>query len=263
MTTSASAGRPTRAAMTPWRLESLRLVRTARGLALFAVYLIVGLLGPVLARYMSTLLSQVQGQITITARPPVPQDGIAQYLDQIAQTGLIVVVVVSAGSLAFDSRRGISLFLRTRTAGMWALLLPRYLVPAAAAAAASVLGTLAAWYETVLLIGPLPAGPMLAGMLCQALYLAFAVAVVAAAASFARSALGTVGIALAVLLLALPLAGVVGALRDWMPSALMRAPVELLGSSEPADFLPALAVTAIAVPLLLAVAARRLRHREP
>jgi hypothetical protein len=47
-------------------------------------------------------------------------------------------------------------------------------------------GTLGAWYETVVLLGDLPVGAMLLGMLLTSLYLAFAVAVTAAASSFVR-----------------------------------------------------------------------------
>ncbi len=252
-----------RAPMSPWRLEWLRLVRTPRALILLSVYLGVGLLAPVLARYLSELLKHAQGRVVVIAPPPVPSDGIAQYIDQIGQTGLIVVVVVAAGALTFDSRRGVSVFLRTHSRSMWALLLPRYVLPAAAAVTACVLGTLAAWYETTMLIGPLPAGAVLGGLVCQIVYLLFAVAVVAAAAALARTGLAAVGIALGVLLLALPLAATLGAAGDWLPSVLMSAPVDLLGTATLADHAPALLVTAGATPLVLVLAERRLRRREP
>jgi ABC-2 type transport system permease protein len=252
-----------RVTMTLWRLEWLRMVRTPRALILLAVYVSVGLLSPVLARYMSALLKLAQSRITITARPPIPADGIAEYVGQSGQTGLIVVVVIATGALAFDSRRGVSIFLRTRATNMWALMLPRYVVPTAFAVTACLLGTLAAWYETALLIGPLPPRAVLAGLLCQAVYLVFAVAVVAAAASITRTALGTVGLSLGTLLFALPLAGTLGAVHDWLPSTLMSAPVDLLGTAQLADYAPALAAAISASPLLLTLAVIRLHRREP
>ncbi len=51
---------------------------------------------------------------------------------------------------------------------------PRVTVSAGAAVAAYALGTLAAWYETALLLGSQPAGAMLAGLLCASVYLVFA-----------------------------------------------------------------------------------------
>jgi ABC-2 type transport system permease protein len=247
--------------MTPWRLEWLRLVRTPRGISLAAVYLLFGLLGPVTARYMADIVERVQSGVTIIVPPPTPKDGISQYVSQVSQTGLIVVVVVAAGALAFDSRRGISTFLRTRAANLWALVLPRYVVTALAAVGAYTLGTLGAWYETALLIGSLPVTAMLAGLVCQAVFLAFAVAVVALAASLARSTLGTIGIALG-LLLVLPIAGIAGVLHDWLPTTLVNAPVDLLTITRPSDYLPTLAVTAAVTPAVLFAAVARLRRRE-
>ncbi len=53
---------------------------------------------------------------------------------------------------------------------------PRFAVWASAAAIAYLLGALAAWYETTLLIGSPAAAGTLAGILCGCVYLAFAVA---------------------------------------------------------------------------------------
>ena len=182
--------------MSMWRLEWLRIARTSRWIVLFGVYLIFGLLGPVMAKYLPEIVGQVQSEMTIIVPPPQPKDGIVNYVNQVAQIGLIVVVTIAASALTFDARRGLSTFLRTRVNSMWALLQPRLVVTAAFAVLAYTLGTLAAWYETTLLLGPLPAAALAAGVLCESIYLIFSIAVVAAASAFARGTLGTVGIAL-------------------------------------------------------------------
>ena len=244
-----------------WRVEWLRLVRSPRGLALLAVYLLFGALGPVMARYMSEILKHTDSNMTITVGTPRPVDGITNFLSQVDQTGLVVVVVVAAGSFCFDAHRGVSTFLRTRVERMTDLLVPRFTVNALAAVAAYTLGTLGAWYETTLLIGSLPAARMVQGWLCGAVYLVFAVAVVAAAASMARTVLGTVGIAVAFLLL-LPLAGTVSIVHPWLPSSLATAPVDLLGTAVLGDYLRTLGVAVVATAVLLALAVHRLQNRE-
>lgn len=245
----------------PWRVEWLRLFRTPRWIALVGVYLVFGLLGPVTAKYLADILQRVQSEMTIVVPPPQPRDGIVNYLGQVTQTGLVVVVVIAAGALAFDSRRGVAVFLRTRANSMWRLLAPRLAVPTAAAVFAYAVGLLAAWYETALLLGPLPAGALLGGLLCQAGYLAFAVTVVAAAAAVTRGVLATVGTALAVLIL-LSLVGSVSAVRPWLPSTLAGAPAELLGPATLPDFVPALIAAAAAGAALTAFAVYRLERRQ-
>jgi ABC-2 type transport system permease protein len=112
------------------------------------------------------------------------------------------------------------------------------------------------------LIGRLPAAAVLGGMGCGAVYMAFAVAVTALAASMVRSVLGTVAVALGIML-ALPVAGLFHAISNWLPSALVNAPVDLAnGTQHLAHFAPALLVTAAAGALALAVAVRRFRSRE-
>ena len=256
-----STAAPTTRAMSTWRLEWLRLIRTPRWIALFGVYVIFGLLGPVMAKYLPDIVEHVQSEMTIVVPPPQPKDGIINYINQVGQTGLIVVVAIAASALAFDAHRGLSTFLRTRASSMWVLVRPRVVVTAVAAVLAYALGTLAAWYETALLLGPLPVGAVLAGVLCGALYLVFAVAVVTAAAALARKTVGIVGIALSALIL-MSIAGSLGVLHDWLPSTLVGAPVALLTTTTLMDYLPAMAVTVAAAVALVVLAVVVLRRRE-
>jgi ABC-2 type transport system permease protein len=248
--------------MTAWRLEWLRMVRSPRGIVLACVYLFFGLVGPLMAKYLPEIAKLASSGVKIIAPAPKPADGLVNYVDQASQTGLVVLVVVVAGALAFDAHRGLAVFYRTRVPGPFALIWPRFVVGAAAGVVAYVLGTGVAWYETTLVLGGLPADQVLLGVACEAVFVVFAVAVVALAATVGRSALATVGIAVGVLLVALPLAGVVPALHPWLPSTLMTAPAGLLTTTAIDGYLESIAVTLLATVALLALAVRRSRRRE-
>ena len=251
-----------RGRMNLWRLEWLRLVRTPRALALGAVFVFFGLLEPVVTKYQSQIFRRVGNGVRIEFPPATPAAGIASYVSELGGIGLIVVIVLAAGAFSFDAHHGLATFLRTRVAGIWRLLMPRFAVTTAAATTAYLLGTLAAWYETDLLIGALPVGGMLAGMLCGTVYLAFAVAATALAASLVRSTLASVGVTLAVLLL-LPIAGTLRAVDSWLPTTLASAPVDLLnGTHHLSYYLPTIGVTLAASAAALAIAVLRLRSRE-
>jgi len=260
--TSAAEPAAGAARMNLWRLEWLRLTRTPRALALGTVYVLLGLTQPVLTKYQNKLLSHAGNGIRIYAPPPKPSDGLSSYISQASLLGLIVVVVLAAGALSFDSRPGLATFLRTRITNIWQLVTPRFAASAAAATIAYLLGTLAAWYETGLLIGSLPVTGVLAGILCGTAYLVFAVAVTTLAASFARSTLATSGITLVILLI-LPITSTFHALDRWLPSTLVDAPVNLVsGAHQLPYYLPALAVTVTASAAALATAVLRLQSRE-
>jgi ABC-2 type transport system permease protein len=248
--------------MSLWRLEWLRMIRTPRAIALAAVFVAFGLIEPVVTRYQNKLLGHVGRGVHITLPPPTPADAMSGYISNASVIGLIVVVAIAAGAFSFDVRPGVSTFLRTRVAGMRQLIVPRYVLNAAAAAGAYLLGTLAAWYETQLLIGAMPAGSVLAGALCETVYLAMAVALTALAASLVRSTLGAVAMALG-LLLVLPIIGAWHAADRWLPSTLVNAPVDLIsGAHHLQHFVPSLAVTVAVAVTALVLAMLRLRERE-
>jgi ABC-2 type transport system permease protein len=247
--------------MSLWRLEVLRMVRTYRWIIVVAVYLLFGVLGPVSARYLNEIVGNFAGDITIVMPDPRPVDGILQFVSNTTQLGLLAVVIVAASALAVDARTEVAAFLRTRVEHGAVLLWPRYVVATAIATLALVTGTAVAWALTAVMLGGLPAGAMVAGTAMGALYLAFAVAVVAAAGAIARGILPTVFAALAVLIL-LPIAGVLPVVEPWLPSHLVTAVVALLEGEPASDYLRAVAVTIVVIPLLLALAARQLQHRD-
>jgi ABC-2 type transport system permease protein len=259
MTTAVAARR-----MSLWRLEWLRLIRTPRALSLGAVYLVIGLIEPVATRYASILLAHVGNGAVVRLPKPTPAQALSSYVSEATLIGLIVLVSVAASAYGFDARPGLAAFFRTRVAGMWQLVAPRFTAYAAAGALAYLIGTLAAWYETDLLIGSLPAGAVAAGVLCGSVYLALAVAVTALAASLTRTTVASVGITLGILL-ALPLLADVRAISSWVPSALIGAPADLASSPPAHDlvhFAPALGVAVVTGALALAAAVLRLRRRE-
>jgi ABC-2 type transport system permease protein len=249
--------------MSSVRLEWLRLTRTPRAVALAAVYVIFGLGEPVLTKYLNTIINHAGNaqKLRISVPPPVPSAGINAYVSQVSTIGLIVVVVIAAGAFGFDAKQGLATFLRTRVTSLWQLIIPRYTVTAAAAIAAYLLGLLAAWYETSLLIGSLPGAAIAEGMLCAACYLAFAVALSAAAASVVKNTLGAVGLTV-VVLLALPIAALAHSIQNWLPSALVNAPVGLISGTHLPRYLPAIGTALVAAALLLIATAARLRSRE-
>jgi ABC-2 type transport system permease protein len=248
--------------MSLWRLELWRITRTRRLLAIFAVYLFFGLTGPFTARYLGEILDTLGTEgIQVQFPEPVPADGIAQFTGNVTQIGLLVVVLVASAALAFDARREMAIFLRTRVNSVSAIVLPAYVVNAGTAAAGLLAGTFAAWYETVVLIGPLPAGRMVLGTALGVLFLAFAVAVVAVAAAMFRGVLATAGATL-VLLLSLAILGSIGALREWLPTTLASAAAGLTTGEDPADYLRSTIVTVLATVVALYGSTLLGRRRE-
>jgi ABC-2 type transport system permease protein len=247
--------------MSLWRLEWMRLVRTKRLAALLGVYVFFGLLGPLTTRYLGEILQRFGGNITVILPEPAPADGIAAFAGDAQQIGLLVAVVVGAGALTIDALPEMSIFLRSRVRAAGRLLWPRLVVSMLAAWVAFLAGLAAAWYETAVLLGGLPAGPLLAGAGYGLLYLAFTMTVVAAVAAHSRSVVMGAAISL-VLLIVLALPGLVPAVGVWLPSHLVGALDDLVRGGGIVNYLRAAAVTAAASTGLAAWAARTQVRRE-
>ena len=237
--------------MSLWRLEWLRLVRTRRLVALLSVYAFFGLASPLTARYLAQIFGALGTEgVQVQFPDPTPADGIAQFVSNASQIGLLVVVLVAASALAFDARREMAVFLRTRVSSVRSIVLPAYGITTAGAVAALLFGSACAWYETATLLGAPPAGAMLAGIAYGAVSLAFTVALVALLAALVRSVLAAAGSALVLLLLTGVLGSAAQATR-WLPTGLLGALADLTAGRPTGYYLPGLAVTLVLIALAL------------
>lgn len=247
--------------MNLWRLEWLRLTRTGRWLVLGGAYVFFGVTGPLTARYLQDIVSRFGSGVQLTVPPPTPVEGLAEYVANASQLGLLAVLAIAAASFAFDVNPESAAFLRTRVSRVRQLLTPRYALVTAAATASYATGMLVAWLITAQLIGAPPTSAILWGTVLGAVYLAFGVAVVAAASGFSRGVVGMVLMSAGVLI-GLPVLAVVPRLAPWMPSELVAAGVEIGRGTSPVDFLRATVVSVAATAALLRLAVWRHASRE-
>ena len=210
-------------------------------MGLLASYLAFGILGPVITRYQEVIFRHVGG-VTIQGPPPTAGLAMTSYIGNASQIGLMVTVFLAAASLAFDAKPEWASFLRTRAGSLAEVVVPKVVVMAGAAAVSFVLGAVAAWVGTAVLIEDLSPGAVLTGIVLWAIYLIFAVSVVALAAGVSRSVVGAGGLTAVVLLVLPVVAQVVPAVRPWSPSTLVGALVEMVDGASAADFGRAAAV---------------------
>lgn len=246
--------------MSPWRLEALRLWRTRRLIALASAFVLLGLGIPLLTYELPELVKHSSGGVRIVVPRQTPADALAGFGQNAAQLGTLVLVVVAAASLAIDARPALAAFYRTRARRPSSLVLPRCVAVALAGSLALGLGILSAWYETGVLIGPLPAGTIAAGLGLGSVWVCFCVAVVAVWASVVRTASAVAGASLASLL-ALALLGTSSTIAAWSPATLAASVADVARACHPGVPWHAVAVAAAGTLALLATAVWRLARR--
>lgn len=245
--------------MSLWRLEWLRLMRTHRFILLAGLFAFFGILGPVTTRYLPEILERFGGDIEVILPEPTPAQGTSEFMSNALQIGLLAVAFVAAAALAFDANAEMSVFLRTR-ARVASIVIPRFIVTAAASVIALIGGAAIAFYETGVLLGWPDAGRYLLGVAVVSLYLVFAVALTAFVAGFLRSVPGVALVTIGVLIV-LGLLTFVPALGRWLPSGLPGA-FDTAVTGGAFTVWPAVAVTTAASLLLVWIAILRLERRE-
>lgn len=206
--------------MSLWKLEWVRLTRTGRVLILLAVFLSMGIIGPLSVRYLPEILEAAGSGEAISQLPPVtPEFAMASFLSNAIQLGLLAIAFVGAAALAIDAKPEVSVFFRSR-ATIREILAPRFAMNAAAAVVAFAFGVATAVVTSGILIDWPDARNTIVGSLLVALYLVFVVAVVALFGSLVRrvpaTALLTVGS-----LIVLSIVGLYEPIAAWSPSYLV------------------------------------------
>lgn len=198
-------------------------VRTSKLLIFGAVFLISGIISPVLAKYTPALLKAIPDlPAGFAALIPTPtlQDAVAQYVKNASQFGLLLVVLLTMGVMAQEKERGTAAMLLTKPVKRSAVVLAKWLAGMTTLAASVVAGAFGCLVYTAVLFGGLPLDKfaLLNGLMIVffGVYLAVTLLASTLARTQAMAAMGAfAGLVILLLLSALPRVG------DFFPNALL------------------------------------------
>lgn len=139
------------------RKEFLEAWRTRRAPVVLALFAVMGMLAPLIARFTPELVAASGGAGLATALPtPTAADAVDQFLKMAGQIGAFMAVLLAMGTVAGDRERGTAALVLTKPVGrgayLWAKLLTLAGILGGGVAAAGV----AAAIYTAVLFQPLP-----------------------------------------------------------------------------------------------------------
>jgi ABC-2 type transport system permease protein len=217
------------------RKELLEAWRSQRFLVVSVVFLILGIISPVGAKYLPDLLKALgtsqQGVQVIVATPTV-NDAIAQFLKNVAGTGVFVALLLPMGAVSREKEQGTASFVLTKPVSRQAFLAAKALALFTILTVGVALATVAAYFYTALLFEPMSVGAFLG---CAALILLSLL--VFAAFTFLGSALtqaplAAVGVGAAAWVV-LSLLGVLPNIGAYTPAGLVTAAGEVALGQQP------------------------------
>jgi ABC-2 type transport system permease protein len=219
-----------------WRTRRLPLVAL--------LFLVVGIISPLTARYLPEILKATLGdQMTIPIPEPTAAAALEQLQKNLGQMGALAAIALAMGSVAGELDRGTAALVLAQPVGRPAFLVAKLASIAIVLGISTALASAVAWAYTAILFEPLPVGGWLAmaGLSWLALLAWASLTFLASAATGSTTAaagLGFVG------LIALSLAAVVPALERLLPAGLT-TPAILLAAGTTDGLDPGKVATAV------------------
>jgi ABC-2 type transport system permease protein len=242
--------------------EMREQVRTLRLPVVLIVFAVLGLISPLVARYVQEIIDAVGGdQFGGLVPDPVVGDAMVQFTKNVGQFGAIIAILVAMGAVAGEKDQGTAAFLLTKPLSRGSFLAAKVVAIGVLLALGIAVAGLLCWVYTAIIFEPLPIGGYAAAMVLVWLSLADIAAITFLASVTARSSIVAGGVGLG----ALVLAGVLGALPGigpYLPTSLWGAADQLgLGTVPDPLIGPILMAVAIAC-VVLGLAGWSFRRQE-
>ena len=175
--------------------ELKELWRSYRLVALAAVLVAMGILSPLAARFLPDLLGSLTPEGMVIQLPaPTVADANVQFVKNISQTGIIVLILVSMGVVARERERGTAVLVLSKPVRRGEFLTAKLTALALGLAASLLLSALVSYVYTLLLLGDVSIAAYLAMAGLTFLYLLVVLALTFLASAAFRSQLAAGGI---------------------------------------------------------------------
>ncbi|MBW7460867.1 ABC transporter permease, partial [Paenibacillus sepulcri] len=159
-----------------FRKEMLEMGRSYKWLWVPLVFLMLGVMQPVLTRFLPEILESAGNMpkgMTITIEPPSGAEVLAQTLGQYSSVGMLILVLSVMTLISGERQSGVSQMIFTRQVSYVSYAAAKWASMLSLVTASFVLGYVGAWYYTAQMIGSVEAGAAMKAGLFYLLWLWF------------------------------------------------------------------------------------------
>lgn len=181
---------------TIFRKELLFQWRTKRILIVVAIFLVFGMLSPLVAKFTPELISSLEEAAQFAELIPEPSvvDAMGQYFSNLTQFGFILVILLGMSAVVGEKEKGTAAMVLSKPLPRWSFIVSKYLAQGLVYLLSIILAGFAAYYYTFYLFESLPAmGFVVANLLLFVWLMVFA-AVTLLGSSIGKSTAAAAGI---------------------------------------------------------------------
>ncbi len=248
------------------RKELMESWRTRRLPVLAVMFLVIGILSPLTARYLNEILDLALGdQLPMILPEPTAAMALEQLQKNMGQLGALAAIALAMGSVSGELDRGTVAMVLAQPVGRPAFLAAKLLAIAIVLGIATLLACVVAWVYTAILFEPLPIGGWLAMAALSWLSLVAWASLTFLASAVTGSTMAAAGLGF-VALVGIGLLAISPALDRFLPTGLTVPAIELAAGTGAAVDGARLATAVIGSLVLIAAALGGaiavFRHRE-
>ena len=213
------------------RKELSEAWRTRRLPVVAVLFLVVGIISPLTARYLNEILAVALGdQLPVALPDPTVATVLEQLQKKLGQMGSLAAIALAMGSVSGELDRGTAALVLAQPVGRPAFLLAKLLAIAVVLGVSMLLGSTVAWIYTAILFEPVPMGGWAAMTALSWLALLTWAALTFLASAATGSTMAAAGLGF-VALVSVGIAALVPALDRLLPTGLS-APAMSLGTGD-------------------------------
>lgn len=146
--------------LTATRKEFIQLWRVKQVLVVGAVFVLFGMMSPLLAYFTPQILGSIEGAEMFAELIPTPTiaDAVGQYVKNLTQFGFLMVILLGMGAIAGEKEKGTAALILSKPLPRWAFVLSKFTAQTTLYIAGFIVGLLGAYYYTLFLFGPADLG---------------------------------------------------------------------------------------------------------
>lgn len=196
--------------------------RTRRFIVVGAVFVVFGMISPLLARFLPEILGSIEEaqQFVDLIPEPTIADAFGQYIENLTQFGFILAIVLGMAAVIGEKEKGTAAMILSKPMPRWVFITSKFVAQAIVYIVSFVIAAVSAYYYTYFLFGPPAAAPFLFMNVLLLVWLLVFVAVTLLGSTLGGSTGGAAGIAAVGSVLILIL-GSIPTIGELMPGALI------------------------------------------
>ncbi len=202
------------------RKELLESWRTRRLPAVLIMFIAIGLLAPITAKFLPEIIKAALGdEISVPLPTPTAADAVLQLQKNLGQLGAFAAIVLAMGAVAGEKEHGTAAFMLTKPVGRGAFIGAKLAALGAVLALAVIAAVVVGWVYSAILFEPMPVAGWVALAFLTWLGLAVWAAITFLASTVTGSAAAAAGVGV-VALIVLSLVSAIPQIARFLPGAL-------------------------------------------